>query len=191
MANFITLERKCKWSQTAGAFLVARSDGGAWGLPHQRLSSPSAQTGPGGRRAGRLREQREQMARKVGRWRSERGQSRSEAEAVSVTCGLRQPRRTVQAPLNLLCLAESFKFGGDMKGGCPSGVAQQPWIQGILGSALNQQGPQFAPNPGRLSANSSWKHHNSKSSRFKGCFLNTFSRVGKDLGKNCSPINKR
>lgn len=41
-----------------------------------------------------------------------------------------------------------------MNGGRWSGVAQQPWIQDVLGSALNQQGPQFAPNPGRLTANS-------------------------------------
>lgn len=67
-----------------------------------------------------------------------------------------------------------------MNGGHWSGGAQQPWIQDVLGSALNQQGPQFAPNPGRLTANSNWKHRNSKPSRFRGCFLNPFSRVGKD-----------
>lgn len=50
--------------------------------------------------------------------------------------------------------ASCFKFGGDMNGGRWSGVAQQPCIQDVLGSALNQQGPQFAPNPGRLTANS-------------------------------------
>lgn len=94
MANFIILERKCKWRQTAGAFLMARSDGGAQGLPHQRRLYPSAQTGPGGRKAGRLREQREQMAGKVGRWRSKRGWSRPEEEVVSVTCGLMQLYRT-------------------------------------------------------------------------------------------------
>lgn len=127
MANFIILERKCKWSQTAGALLVVRSDGGAWGLPHQRLSYPSAQTGPGGRRAGRLREQREQMAGKVGRWSSERGQSRAEERGSVSYLWAQAASQDSSASRNLPDLAEAFasRWGyerGSLVRGCTAAV---------------------------------------------------------------------
>lgn len=59
-------KRECKWVQTAGAFLVARSDGGPGGLTHQPLVLPPPfRQKPTGEKVGRLLQQRDQMVRKV------------------------------------------------------------------------------------------------------------------------------
>lgn len=57
---------ECKWVQTAGAFLVARSDGGPGGLTHQPLVLPPPfRQKPTGEKVGRLLQQRDQMVQKV------------------------------------------------------------------------------------------------------------------------------
>lgn len=59
-------KRECKWVQTAGAFLVARSDGGPQGLAHQPLVLlPLFRQKPTGEKAGRPLRQRDQMVREV------------------------------------------------------------------------------------------------------------------------------
>lgn len=59
-------KRECKWVQTAGAFLVARSDGGPGGLTHQPLVLPPPfRQKPTGEKVGRLLQQRDQMVQKV------------------------------------------------------------------------------------------------------------------------------
>lgn len=59
-------KRECKWVQTAGAFLVARSDGGPGGLTHQPLVLPPPfRQKPTGEKVGKLLQQRDQMVRKV------------------------------------------------------------------------------------------------------------------------------
>lgn len=70
VANFIIFggeaKRECKWVQTAGAFLVARSDGGPQGLAHQPLVLlPLFRQKPTGEKAGRPLRQRDQMVREV------------------------------------------------------------------------------------------------------------------------------
>ncbi len=59
-------KREYKWVQTAGAFLVARSDGGPQGLAHQPLVLlPLFRQKPTGEKAGRPLRQRDQMVREV------------------------------------------------------------------------------------------------------------------------------
>lgn len=69
-------ERECKWVQTAGAFLVARSDGGPGGLTHQPLVLPPPfRQKPTREKVGKLLQQRDQMVQKV----------KSTAHSVSMT----------------------------------------------------------------------------------------------------------